>query len=352
MVDAAEIERAAERLAAGGLVAFPTETVYGLGADATNVRAVARVFEVKGRPRFDPLIVHVTDAAAARSLASSWPELAERLAGAFWPGPLTLVVPKAGAVPDLVTAGLPHVGLRVPDHPVAAALLTAAAERGVRGVAAPSANRFGRTSPTTAGHVREEFPLLGIEGPVAGPGGGVAGAVLDGGPCRTGVESTVVSLAGVEAGGRPTVLRRGGTPVEALRAVVGEVDVATRSTGGGSAARVMAGQASPGMLERHYAPRTPLTLVEPGGWSTWVPDSNTGALVFIGLPAGVGGDGGMGIGAVEVLSPSGDLSEAAANLFAAIRRLDERGLSRLYAEVVPEEGLGRAINDRLRRAAS
>lgn len=321
----ADIEKAAALLRRGEVVAFPTETVYGLGANATNVDAVARVFEVKGRPRFDPLIVHVRDEAAARELVSEWPAAAAKLAAAFWPGPLTLVLPKRDRVPDLVTSGLPRVAVRVPDHPVALDLLR---EAGVP-VAAPSANRFGRTSPTTAEHVREEFTADEVP------------TVLDGGHCRTGVESTVVAIDG----DRLTVLRLGGTTVEALRAVVGEggnVGVVTRAEAGSAAA-------SPGMLDRHYAPRTPLTLTSDpavlrgdGSWSAaylWFQAPSPSAPAALAEAPAV------------ILSPTGDLREAAANLFAAMRTLDALGMERIIAERVPDVGLGRAINDRLERAA-
>ena len=304
--DAAGVAEAARLLAAGELVAFPTETVYGLGADATDDRAVARVFEAKGRPRFNPLIVHVPDAAAARRLAVLGPE-AERLAAAFWPGPLTLVLPlrpEAGIAP-LATADLPTVALRVPAHPLAQALLAAA----VRPLAAPSANPSGRVSPTRAAHV------------IDGLGGRIA-AVLDGGACAVGVESTILALEG----GQALLLRPGGLPAEAIEACLGAPLLGP--------APDPARPSAPGQLASHYAPAVPLRL----NAGSAGPDESL-----------------LGFGRVEGaalnLSPAGDLVEAAANLFHFLRDLDARGRP-IAVSPVPETGLGRAINDRLRRAAA
>ncbi|MCU0910224.1 MAG: L-threonylcarbamoyladenylate synthase [Rhodobacteraceae bacterium] len=304
--DAAGVAEAARLIRAGELVAFPTETVYGLGADATDDRAVARVYEAKGRPRFNPLIVHLPDTAAARRLAVLGPE-AERLAAAFWPGPLTLVLPlrpEAGIAP-LATAGLPTVALRVPAHPLAQALLVAAG----RPLAAPSANPSGRVSPTRASHV-----LDGLGGRIA--------AVLDGGTCAVGVESTILAFDG----GRALLLRPGGLPAEAIEACLGAPLV--------SPAADPARPSSPGQLASHYAPGVPLRL-------------NAGAA----LP----GESLLGFGRVEGadlnLSPAGDLVEAAANLFHFLRDLDAQGRP-IAVSPVPDAGLGRAINDRLRRAAA
>ncbi len=224
------VERAAELIRAGKLVAFPTETVYGLGANALDAAAVARIFEAKGRPRTSPLIVHVDSVAMARELAARWPDAAETLARKYWPGPLTLVVPKLG-IPDIVTAGLPTVGLRMPAHPLALALIRAA---GVP-IAAPSANRFTRLSPTAAGHVPEEL----------------ADYVLDGGPARVGIESTVLSLAE-----EPLLLRPGVIPLPEIEALIGPVRTAAAPAGGP--------HASPGMHPRHYRPGTRLILFRRG----------------------------------------------------------------------------------------
>lgn len=298
----------------GGLVAFPTETVYGLGALARDGRAVAGLFAVKARPSFDPVIVHIASASALADLASEVPPLARVLAERFWPGPLTLVLPKRAEVPDIVTAGLPTVGVRVPRHPVALALLEAAGQP----VAAPSANPFGSISPTTAQHV-----LDGL--------GDRIDLILDGGPCEVGVESTVLSLAGA----RPRLLRPGGITREELETIAGPVDL------GEPAPRPEA----PGQLASHYATRTAIRLAAPG--ETAPPPGLRAGLLR--LAAVTPGDG---YAAVETLSAAGDLREAAANLFAALRRLDALGLELIVAESLPEAGLGAAIMDRLRRAAT
>jgi L-threonylcarbamoyladenylate synthase len=312
-----DVRRAAEILRSGGLVAFATETVYGLGADAGNPAAVARIFEVKGRPRFDPLIVHVADVDQARTLVTEFPEAAERLARAFWPGPLTLVLPKCEVVPDLVTAGLPTVALRVPAHEQALALIRAAG----RPVAAPSANRFGCLSPTTAQHVQEQL-------------GDRIDFILDGGPCRVGVESTILDLAGPV----PRLLRPGGITVEELApSLDGGIAVERGAVAPGEAAP------APGMLRHHYAPRTPLVLVE--DWRQASADAKTAVLAFDQAPPGE-------FLRVEVLSPAGDLREAAARFFAALRRLDACGAERIIAVRFPSHGLGVALNDRLSRASA
>ncbi len=307
--DAPGLARAAQLLAQGRLVAFPTETVYGLGADARNDRAVARIFEAKRRPRFNPLIVHLADAAAARRIAV-FDDDANRLADAFWPGPLTLVLPlrpDAGISP-LVTAGQATIAIRVPAHPVAQAVL-----RAFDGpVAAPSANPSGKISPTSAAHV-----LAGLDGRIA--------AVLDGGTCPVGVESTII---GCDAHG-PVLLRPGGLPVEAIEPCLGR-PIRQR----GADAEITA----PGQLSSHYAPEAALRLnvTAPAPGELWL---------------GFGPDC---PGAALNLSPGGDLTEAAASLFHQLRALDEMATPGQAVAVapVPERGLGRAINDRLRRAAA
>jgi L-threonylcarbamoyladenylate synthase len=310
-----QIRRAAATLLAGGIVGMPTETVYGLAANALDAIAVAKIFETKRRPHFDPLIVHVPDISKAAELAESFPDDARRLAQAFWPGPLTIVLPKRPIMPDIVTSGLPSVALRVPDHPVAQRLLR---EIGVP-LAAPSANRFGSVSPTTAQHVRDE---LGDAVPI----------VLDGGPSRTGVESTIVSFLDAQ----PALLRPGGLPLEMVESLIGPV---RRVTPGD---KVVA----PGMLPRHYAPRTRLILTQDTTASIW--KGRVGLLTLRRpLPENT-----KQFAAVEILSPVGNLREAAANLFAAMRRLDAAGLDVILAEPAPDEGLGLAINDRLRRASA
>lgn len=305
---------AARRVVRGGVVAFPTETVYGLGANALDPKAVARIFEIKRRPAFDPLIVHFADRGWVARLAREVPPGALTLMQAFWPGPLTIVLPKTALVPDLVTAGLDTVGLRLPRHPLALAFLEAA---GVP-IAAPSANLFGHTSPTSAEHVREQL-------------GDQVEHVLDGGPAAVGIESTIVLFVRE----RPILLRPGGIPVEELEAALGQ-PVPTAAAGQGVAA--------PGMLPRHYAPRTELVLFE--GSIPAPPAGRAGLLLQRSRPAP------DGYAAVEVLSRDGDLGEVAHHLFAALRRLDRLGLDAIVAELAPEVGLGRAIDDRLRRASA
>lgn len=232
---AAAVEEAAAIIRRGGLVAFPTETVYGLGADALNPMAVARIYAAKGRPAFNPLIVHVDGLAGVREVARDVPPLAEALAEAFWPGPLTLVLPRREVVPDAVTAGLDSVAVRVPAHPVARMLIAAAR----RPIAAPSANAFTRVSPTTAAHVVQQL-------------GAALDLVLDGGPASVGIESTVVDLTGA----RPVLLRPGGVPSDAIERVVGPLDLPLAAAGD------EAPRPSPGMLERHYAPRARLVAFD------------------------------------------------------------------------------------------
>ncbi|MCX7844076.1 MAG: L-threonylcarbamoyladenylate synthase [Candidatus Bipolaricaulota bacterium] len=313
--DRAGIARAAALLRAGGLVAFPTETVYGLGAPALWAEAVAKVFAAKGRPRFDPVIVHVADPGEAERLWREVPALARALMERFWPGPLTLVLPKRDIVPDIVTAGLPTVAVRMPAHPVALALIR---EAGVP-IAAPSANRFGRLSPTHHEAVLEQL-------------GEAIDAVIAGGPTPVGIESTVISLAESP----PRLLRPGGTPIEALRELL--PDLRLDPPRGPSA--------SPGTLPQHYRPATPLFLWEPGPpeGGEALERHRCGFLAFR-KPW-------EGFAQVEVLSERGDLVEAAARFFALLRRLDRAGLAAIVAEPVPEVGLGLAIMDRLRRASS
>ena len=310
--DPAAIERAAAVLRAGGLVAFPTETVYGLGADALDAAAVRGIFAAKGRPADNPLIVHVADAAAVRPLVTAVTPAAEALMS-FWPGPLTLVLPRAKVVPDATTAGQPTVALRVPAHPAALALLRACG----RPIAAPSANRSGRPSPTTAQHVREDLD-------------GRVDVILDGGPTQVGLESTVVDCTRAV----PLVLRTGGLPVEALRAAVGAVDVLV-----GQDPEAMA--RSPGLRHRHYAPRARVVLVEPGDAAA-MGGEGVAVMSRRAAPAGF-------VGRWRVMPL--ELEGYARELFAALRELDEAGARVIVVEAVPAEGLGRAIADRLRRAA-
>jgi L-threonylcarbamoyladenylate synthase len=303
----AQIARGGEILRGGGLVAFPTETVYGLGADATNDRAVAAIFEAKGRPRFNPLIVHVQNSGAARRLVE-FNATAMQLADTFWPGPLTLVLARQPDCPLslLVSAGLNTVALRVPAHPIAQGLLAAA---GVP-VAAPSANRSGHVSATTAQHVSDDLADR-------------VDLILDGGPTPHGLESTVIGFED----NRPMLLRAGALAREDITRIAGPLAALTGT-------RI----SSPGQLASHYAPRTPLRLdadsVVPGE-----------ALLSFGPDAPEGER-------VRNLSLSGDLTEAAANLFAMLRALDASGARRIAVMPIPGHGLGEAINDRLRRAAA
>ena len=313
-----DISAAAAILREGGLVAFPTETVYGLGANALNPHAVARIFAVKNRPRLDPLIVHAHCQAALAPLLQRFPPIAQQLAEQFWPGPLTLVLPKADMVPDLVTSGLPSVAVRVPDHPLALELLRTVELP----LAAPSANPFGRISPTTARHVADQL-------------GDQIDLILDGGPCKVGVESTVLSLLDE----RPRMLRPGGVSLEDLQQAIGPIETIN------SSAPTSQPQASPGMLAQHYAPRIPVIIEER-------PDPANHAEERIGLLAFAPVPDARQFTAVEVLSEQGSLEEAAVHFFAALRRLDELGLEVILATPFPEAGLGRALNDRLRRAAA
>jgi len=309
-----EAAKAAARcLGAGGLVAFPTETVYGLGADATNGKAVARLYAAKGRPSFNPLIAHVASLTEACALAR-FDDTARRLAEAFWPGPLTLVLPKAEGCPvsDLASAGLDSIAVRVPDHPVAHALLAAFGGP----VVAPSANRSGHVSPTTAAHV-----LADLRGKID--------LVVDGGPTSVGVESTIVACLG-----EPTLLRPGGLAREDITRLLGhpltEAVITPAEEGDAPLA--------PGMLASHYAPKTKLRLeansVAPGEALLAFGPAPEHAAVMLNL------------------SPRGDLMEAAANLFSHLRALDASGATTIAVMPVPQEGLGEAINDRLRRAAA
>ena len=304
------IGRAAELLRAGKLVAFPTETVYGLGGDATNDRAVAAIFAAKGRPRFNPLIVHVPDLAAAEAIAA-FGTRARQLAQRFWPGPLTLVLRRlpTSAVSLLACAGLDTVAVRVPAHPVAQALLRATS----RPLAAPSANRSGHVSPTTADHVAAEL-------------GRRVALILDGGPCPVGLESTVLDMSGA----RPVLLRPGGVLLEELQAQLGSI---------GPAGADPSAPRSPGQLASHYAPHLPLRM------NAIDARSGEALLAFGSTPR-------AGFAEVLNLSPTGDLAEAAANLFAMLRRLDRPEFTGIAVMPIPEHGLGLAINDRLRRAAA
>ena len=311
------LQRAVEILRGGGLVGLPTETVYGLAADATNELAVRRIFAVKGRPADHPLIVHVASAEAARPWARTWPADAEALARAFWPGPLTLVLPRTTLASDAVTGGQDTVALRVPAHPVARAVLESLGG----GVAAPSANRFGGVSPTTAAHVRDD---LGTDVPL----------VLDGGACEVGVESTIVDLSS----GAPAVLRPGGITPAQLSAVLGrEVPVRTSST-----VRVS------GSLASHYAPRAGVELLGRGEVSARAESLRDAGVKVAGLvPEGVV----LPPGVLQKVLPAAPAAYAR-GLYAALRALDAAGCERILVVEPGAEGVGLAVHDRLRRAAA
>jgi L-threonylcarbamoyladenylate synthase len=331
------LDRAGACIARGGLVVFPTETVYGLGADAFNARAVASVFEAKARPTFDPLIVHVASMDGVGRVASSVPVKARELMERLWPGPLTLILPKRDEIPDLATSGLPTVAVRCPAHPVGRAII----ERSGTAVVGPSANPFGYLSPTRAQHVAR---MLGDR----------VDLIVDGGPCRIGVESTVLDMT-VDP---PRLLRPGGMEREAIEAVIGPI--ALRAAGGPSPSApgakrtpaVPGAQVSPGQLDSHYAPRTPLHLVQAGGLAAAAPGGRAVAIVLDAASAERLGSAAGRYSELRILSPSGDLLEAAASLFALLHELDGLGYDEIWAERVPERGLGPAINDRLYRASA
>lgn len=327
--DPAAIRAAAEALSAGQLVAFPTETVYGLGADALNAAAVDRIFAAKGRPADNPTIVHVATPAALDDLVTVVPPAARELIARLWPGPLTLVLPAAPSVPAVTRGGLPTVAVRMPSHPVALALIAAAA----RPVAAPSANRSGRPSPTAARHVLDDL-------------GDAVSVVLDAGPSPLGVESTVLDLSGE----RPVLLRPGGVPLETLEGLLGRVAIAQ------SEARSLLVR-SPGTRYRHYAPRARVVLVEAPPEAAagelaaavrrlWDQGLRLGVMVTAEAAAAVPSGA-----VVRIMGPRAEPAAIAANLFAQMRELDDAGLDAIVVEGVEERGMGRAVMDRLRRAA-
>jgi L-threonylcarbamoyladenylate synthase len=308
-----DIEKAKALLEGGELVAIPTETVYGLAGNALDNSSVTRIFEVKGRPQFDPLIVHVPSFVAAAQYAENDVPLAQKLANQFWPGPLTLLLRKKPVIGDLVTSGLETVGLRCPDNVLTSALLKMLSFP----LAAPSANPFGYVSPTRPEHVEEQL-------------GNKIAYILDGGVCRVGVESTIIGFDH----GTPVIYRLGGITQEQIESVIGPVTVRTHSTSNPKA---------PGQLISHYAPRKKLVLGNLAALRQQYESKNFGVISFqqdIPLPYKF------------ILSPSGRLDEAAQNLFLALRTLDKMPIDIILAEPVPDTGLGRAINDRLRRAAS
>lgn len=306
-----DLKQAAELLREGRLVAIPTETVYGLAANAYDAEAVWRIFEVKNRPAFDPLIVHVRDRDQVQEVARTIPPEAEALMRMFWPGPITLVLPKKPRIPDIVTSGLDTVGVRMPAHPMTLELLRSLEFP----LAAPSANPFGYISPTTAQHVADQ---LGERIPY----------ILDGGPCAVGVESTIIGWED----GVPVLYRPGGLSVEAIEEVIGTVRPLVK--------HVL--PVAPGMIESHYAPRKPLIVGDVSALMDAHAGKRIGVIAFRAQHAGA---------YCETLSERGELNEAAQKLFAAMRALDASDVDVIFAEVFPEVGLGKAINDRLRRAA-
>lgn len=312
-----DVQRAVTVLRSGGLVAFPTETVYGLGADARNPEAVARIFSAKGRPADHPLIVHLADASKLTGWAQDIPRAAWQLAEAFWPGPLTLVLPRAPGVLDAVTGKLDTVALRVPDHPLALALLEAFGG----GVAAPSANRYGRVSPTSAEHVREEL-------------GDAVDLVLDGGPCPIGIESTIVDLSSTMV----RILRPGAITERAVRRVLG-VPVTSTQVGGVHC---------PGRKPSHYAPRARVVLASQAQAAQevekWQASGQRVGVLASRRPTALSED-------VTWLSLTGDIREQARQLYQCLRQADHLGLQVLVAVMPPDVGLGHALRDRLRRAA-
>jgi L-threonylcarbamoyladenylate synthase len=308
-----DLYKAKEILEAANVVGIPTETVYGLAANALNAGAVARIFEVKRRPSFDPLIIHVRNLQQARLYVSEIPPLAVQLATKFWPGPLTLVLEKKAIIPDLVTSGMNTVGIRCPDHELTRSLLHLIDFP----LAAPSANPFGYVSPTTAGHVNDQ---LGNEIPY----------ILDGGPCTVGIESTIIGFEDTQ----PVVYRIGGLKIEEIENLVGPVKVMTHSSSNPKA---------PGQLKSHYAPRKKVLIGKFEDLLQLYPAHSTGILSFtkdFNSPYQF------------ILSRNASLNEAAQNLFKALRLFDEMPIDFILTELLPEEGLGRAINDRLRRAAA
>ncbi len=308
------MRRAAATIRSGGIVAFPTETVYGLGASAFNPMAVARIFEAKGRPLFDPLIVHIADLSQMGMLASVVDKRAGRLAGRFWPGPLTLVLPKHEAVPGIVTAGLDTVAVRMPDHLIALDLI----RRSGTPIAAPSANRFGYLSPTRAVHVLDQL-------------GERVDMIIDGGDCAVGIESTIIGLAE----GRNVILRPGGIPAEEIEALIGPVEMEQSAREHPSA---------PGQMPHHYSPRVPVEIAVDISRIDFL-RADAGFLLYRKPGFDTPADRTL------FLSERGDLNEAAASLFSCLHLLDRMDIRLIIAEPVPERGLGVAIMDRLRRAA-
>lgn len=311
-----DIDKARQLLEENRLVGIPTETVYGLAANAFHAEAVSKIFEAKNRPSFDPLITHTDSIEKIKSYVKAFPEKAQLLADAFWPGPMTLLLPKQKVVPDLVTSGLERVAVRIPDHPLTLQLLSKLEFP----LAAPSANPFGYISPTKASHVNEQL-------------GNKIDYVLDGGNCKIGIESTIIGFEDE----RVIVYRLGGMSVEQIEEVVGPVEVRAHST---------SDPAAPGMLKSHYAPKKPIRIGKIGEMLSDYTPQEVAILSFQDTFLEVSESHQV------ALSEAGDLSEAAQRLFSALRRLDKLNVKVILSEFVPDHGLGRAINDRLRRAAA
>ncbi len=310
MILGEDIKRARQALISGGLVAIPTETVYGLAANGLESSAVAKIFKAKNRPNYDPLILHIGSIAQAE-LSAEFHEDAKNLAAAFWPGPLTIILKKTAIVPDIVTSGLDTVGVRMPNHKLTQKLL----ESLEFPLAAPSANPFGYVSPTTAQHVADQL-------------GDQVDFILDGGPCQVGLESTIVDMSHSSY----EILRQGGIPNEAIFKVLGEIPVREESSSNPKA---------PGMLENHYAPTAELVV---GDISQLIEKYTEKRIAVLGFQSTYGKEG-------IALSPSGNLEEAARNLFAALRALDRGNYDLILSEWMPNTGLGKAINDKLKRAS-
>lgn len=322
-----DVSQAASKIAQGQLVAIPTETVYGLAADALNPLAVTKIFEAKQRPKFDPLIVHIASQDSLGSIVEDIPAIIQNLIDEFWPGPLTVVLPKKNCVSDLVTSGLETVAVRMPAHPLALRLI----EQSGKPLAAPSANLFGRTSPTTAQHVADQ-----LDKHVA--------YILDGGPCKVGIESTIIAVSE----DRLILLRPGGITTEQIEQFAGKGKVIVPDSKQDSRDDSDRLPVTPGQLKEHYAPLTPLMVSE----NIFRPANKkrVGLLTFQLSEADREQTAQM-FEALEELSASGNLAEAAANFFAAIRKLDEQKLDLIMATPFQQQGLGRALNDRLNRAA-
>jgi L-threonylcarbamoyladenylate synthase len=312
-----DINQAAQILTSGGIIGFPTETVYGLAGDIFSEKAIADIYRIKQRPRFNPLIVHLKSGADLDTVATDIPQKARELAVAFWPGPLTMVLKKQAHIPDRISSGKSTVAVRVPNHPVALSLL----QQIDFPLAAPSANPFGSISPTTAAHVEDYF---GDQIPM----------VLDGGACQKGIESTIIGFEGNE----PIVYRLGSVSIEEIEAVCGPIEVRNHNETAPEA---------PGMLAKHYSPSTKLILSDDLPLSIAAhPDKRIGVLSFsevLDLPS---------IVKLEILSAKADLAEAASHLYAAMHRLDHADIDLIIAEKLPDTGLGKSINDRLKRAAT